>query len=132
MSALASSTSLIQGVCTSVSLDCLASNDLFAFIGALAGTLYAMTGQAKLGWQRRSVSISSIVVLAFAATWFLAESMPVIMQYFGLAQIELGRGRMLLAWLIAYFAQDVLLPAVGSALSTLGTRWNKNLGGPSS
>ncbi|HTJ96658.1 MAG TPA: hypothetical protein VL381_04255 [Rhodocyclaceae bacterium] len=132
MSALTSSTSLIQAACVPGSLGCLVGNDLFALVGALAGTLYAMTGQAQLGWWRRSICITSIVVLAFATTWFVAESMPLIMDHLGLVQIELGRSRMLLAWLIAYFAQDVLLPAAGTLLSTLGTRWITHLGGPSS
>ena len=90
----------------------LTGNDLLALLFAIAGALSAMTKQQPVGPVRQSCALFGVVFLAVATAWFAAEAMPFATQHLVDQPYELNKGRALISWLVAYYAQDSILPVL--------------------
>jgi hypothetical protein len=101
----------------------LTGNDLLALVFALIGALAAMSKQQPVGPMRRSIALLSVISLALAVTWFTAESVSHASEALNGARFELEKGRALVAWLVAYYAQDAILPAIPVLCKRFLDRW---------
>ncbi|MBS1188897.1 MAG: putative phage holin [Rhodocyclaceae bacterium] len=97
--------------------------DYWAILGGFAGALLAMSRQDAMGPWRRGLAVVSVTLLALFVTWFIADSMPAVFRAAGWGEAPvLQKGRALVAWMIGYFAQDIILPAAARALNGLAGR----------
>jgi hypothetical protein len=113
MSDLATTGAAAKAFCSVGLASCLTGNDWFAVIGAVAGLILAITKQEPDGIKRLVATSFSVLILAIGGTWFIAEAIPTVLAKFDMQQMELIRGRMLVAALLAYFMRDRILPGLG-------------------
>jgi len=97
--------------------------DYITLVGGFVGALHAMSRQETIGGARRVIAVLSTTLLALFVVWAVVETLPAIWHELRLGSppdIRMGRG--LIAWVVGYFAQDTILPAMGRALTAATAR----------
>ncbi|MBX9848250.1 MAG: hypothetical protein K2X64_03070 [Rhodocyclaceae bacterium] len=102
----------ISAACSLALTGCFTGLDMFSLLGALAGMGLSMSKQERMHWARLFIVALSVLIFSVGATWFIAEALPAGLSRLDIEHFEIGRGRMMVAWLLAYFAQSNILPLV--------------------
>lgn len=108
----------VQAVGATAMLSVMTGLDYWTLLGGVSGALMALRSQDSQGPGWAFLGLISVTLLSLFATWFCVETLPAIAKAFGIdAWPALGQGRVVIAWVVGYYAQTVILPAGGRALS---------------
>lgn len=116
----------IQAIGGAALIGALTGLDYWTLLGGVTGALMALRSQDPQGPLRAVAGIVGVAMVSLFATWFLVETLPAVAQAFGAGDFPtLGKGRVILAFVVGYYGRSVILPSGGRLISN----WFARLGG---
>lgn len=113
----------IPGLGATALVGVLTGLDYWTLLGGFIGALLALRRQPPQATAWAVVGLVGTALLSLFFSWALVELVPMLTRSLGSGAVtELGKGRVVVAWIVGYFAQDKILPGCGRVIDGFFTR----------
>lgn len=114
----------LPGLGATALVGALTGLDYWTLLGGFVGALLALRRQPPPGPAWAAIRLVGMALLSLFFAWALVELLPTLMRSFGAEAVtELGKGRVIVASIFGYYAQDKILPGCGRVIDGFFARF---------